>query len=349
MAHRVRVAVLGGTFDHLHAGHRALLTAGFAYADRVGIGITTDEVLRQWATKKGTVEPFSIRKSRLERWLRATFPRRSWWLIPLRDRWGAVLEPTTEALIVSEETLRVAEEANRRRRRRGLRPLALGIVHPVLAEDLLPISSTRIRLGEIDSEGRRLRPLVVGVGTTNRVKVEGVRRGLARALPRLRLKVVPVPVGGPNPQPWGEREGLVGARHRAAVAVAGRDYGVGVEAFIRPSVAGPGLMDEHAIALQDRTGAVLESLSAAFRLPEGIAGRVHRGGTLEDAVVDAGAPSRVGHRPGGAVGHLTEGLLTREEVIAEALASALVPRLASRRGRLPASTWRPAPRTSGQR
>lgn len=349
MARQVHVAVLGGTFDRLHDGHKALLATAFQYAHRVGIGITTDELLRAWGTKVGPVERFVVRRRKLERWLKSAYPRRSWWLIPLRDRWGAVLEPATEALVVSEETLPVALLANRRRRQRGLPPLALGVVHPVLGEDLLPISSTRIRLGEIDGHGKRMRPLRVGVGSTNRVKLEGVRRGFSLVAPGAPLRIVAVRVGGPNPQPWGEREGREGARRRAALAAAGHDYGVGVEAFVRHTARGAALFDQHVISVQDCQGLVLEALSAAFPHPPAVGELVAGGGTVESAVVSLGAPSMVGHKAGGAVGHLTGGRLVREDLVAQAVLAAFVPRLARREGLVPAATWTPSAKPAKHR
>ena len=62
----------------------------------------------------------------------------------------------TEAIVVSEETAPKAEELNRLRAQRGLRPLELVVIPMVLAEDGKPISTTRIRAGEIDRAGRLL-------------------------------------------------------------------------------------------------------------------------------------------------------------------------------------------------
>ena len=59
-----------------------------------------------------------------------------------------------EALVASPETASRLELANRLRAEKGFPPLALVTIDWVSAEDGKPISSTRIRKGEIDAEGR---------------------------------------------------------------------------------------------------------------------------------------------------------------------------------------------------
>ena len=59
-----------------------------------------------------------------------------------------------EALVASPETGKRVELANKLRAERGFPPLELVVVDWVVAEDGKPISSTRIRKGEIDEEGR---------------------------------------------------------------------------------------------------------------------------------------------------------------------------------------------------
>ena len=76
-------------------------------------------------------------------------------LVMLERPEGVLLDdPSIEALIVSEETLPRGLDINRQRVEKGLPPLRLEVVEMVLAENGRPISSSRIRAGEIDEEGR---------------------------------------------------------------------------------------------------------------------------------------------------------------------------------------------------
>ncbi|MEM4297979.1 MAG: hypothetical protein QW815_06400, partial [Nitrososphaerota archaeon] len=86
------------------------------------------------------------------------YPDRSYEIHPLEDYFGPrMLEEDVEAIVVSEDTSKRVEEANRLRLLRGVKPLHTIVVNMVLAEDGLPISTSRIRKGEIDEEGRTIR------------------------------------------------------------------------------------------------------------------------------------------------------------------------------------------------
>ena len=334
---RLPVVVLGGTFDGLHAGHRALLETAFLHGTRVGIGLTTDALLRRWRSKRGRIRPFAERRRMLEEYLGRRFPHRSWWVIPLKDRWGATFERRTRGLVVSEETAPVARAANRVRKRRGLPPLRVIVLKRILADDLLPISSTRMRQGLVDARGRRLRPLVVGVGTKNPVKIAGIRRAFIQLFPNLSIRLVPHDVPGRRDQPRGMRAGYEGALRRARFALGRGDYGVGVESTLAQPPGCPVPQDIHCVVIRDAAGGTLHSTSLGFPYPDEVVSGMVRGTTVEEALRGLGGPSRLGRRPGGALGYLSGGVLSREEAVREAVAAAFVPRLAARNRRLPAT------------
>jgi len=73
----------------------------------------------------------------------------------LYDYFGpGIADGDVEALVASPETSSRLDLANKLRAEKGFPPLALVTIEWVSAEDGRPISSTRIRNGEVDSEGR---------------------------------------------------------------------------------------------------------------------------------------------------------------------------------------------------
>jgi pantetheine-phosphate adenylyltransferase len=63
-----------------------------------------------------------------------------------------------EAIVVSQETKPRAEEINKIRAQRGLKTLEIVEIPLVLAEDGTPISSMRVRYGEMDVHGKLKKP-----------------------------------------------------------------------------------------------------------------------------------------------------------------------------------------------
>ena len=78
-------------------------------------------------------------------------------IIPLDDPYGIVItDSEVDALVVSYETAGRGEEINGIRRQRKFEPVNLIVIDAILADDGLPISTTRIRRGEVDREGHLL-------------------------------------------------------------------------------------------------------------------------------------------------------------------------------------------------
>jgi pantetheine-phosphate adenylyltransferase len=145
----------GGTFDHLHRGHVALLTRSFSLGDVVVIGVTSDA----FASREGKSpdQSYLERVEVLEHLLRTMFPGRKYVIAKLDDYFGPeIASPEVEAIVVSRETAQRVPIANALRAERGYPPLKVVTVNYIMADDAKPISSTRIRRGEIDTEGRLL-------------------------------------------------------------------------------------------------------------------------------------------------------------------------------------------------
>lgn len=155
---KYKVLALGGTFDHLHKGHRALLDEGFRVGEKVLIGIVSDQLARTLG--KSPDANFETRRRAVEEYIRKKHPNAKWETFPLFEPYGPFgSDPNVEAVVVTPESLPRAESGNVGRVKRGLKPVDILMVPLVLAEDGIRISSTRIRRKEIDVEGRLLHPI----------------------------------------------------------------------------------------------------------------------------------------------------------------------------------------------
>lgn len=149
---KYRSVAVGGTFDHLHAGHIALLKRAFETGEMVFIGLTSDDFAAR--AGKRIDGDFEKRKSELVSFLGTEFPNRRYVITRLEKDFGAgIFTPEIEAVVVSSETLPKIPQANEKRKKLGLPDLGVEVVQLKLARDGGRISSTRIRNGEIDSEG----------------------------------------------------------------------------------------------------------------------------------------------------------------------------------------------------
>ena len=155
---KYRKVAVGGTFDRLHRGHERLVDKAFEVGEFVVIGLTTDRMLRVY-TKPHPVTSYNDRKRELLKYLVDRGVKSGFQITPIDDPYGPTLsDGEIEALVVSHETAGRAWEINELRGERGFRPLRIIVIDMVLAEDAVPISTGRIRRGEIDRDGRLLLP-----------------------------------------------------------------------------------------------------------------------------------------------------------------------------------------------
>jgi len=148
---------VGGTFDEFHKGHRALLMKAFEVGERVLIGLCSDKLVES-LSKPHVTASYEYRLEELSRFLQERGFLERAEIMPLNDPFGVTLsEGCVEALIVSRETEHMAVRINEERERRGLPPLQIVTINMIPSENHFPISTTRIRHGEIDREGHLLK------------------------------------------------------------------------------------------------------------------------------------------------------------------------------------------------
>ena len=145
---------MGGTFDILHAGHKALLQRALEVGDIVLIGLTTDARASK-SRNKTQINTYNIRLANLQDLLKSMKSLDRFQIVPLENDWGpSVLDEDFEAIIVSDETKSTAQKINKIRSVEGKSELEIVIVPMIKAQDGHRISSSRIRNKEIDSEGK---------------------------------------------------------------------------------------------------------------------------------------------------------------------------------------------------
>jgi predicted metal-dependent HD superfamily phosphohydrolase/phosphopantetheine adenylyltransferase len=168
--------VLGGTFDHLHAGHKIMLTLAALLAEKsLVIGLTADEMLVSKKYRE-TLESWQVRLQSVLAFLRIISPTLEVDLVPLHDMYGPSGDrPYLKALVVSEETAKGGDLVNIKRKENGLDALEVIVVklaRPPAVEEVVAqttsassapaalaaadkISSTTLRQWDAESTARR--------------------------------------------------------------------------------------------------------------------------------------------------------------------------------------------------
>ncbi|KAJ2442968.1 hypothetical protein GGF42_006789 [Coemansia sp. RSA 2424] len=147
---------VGGTFDHLHVGHKILLTAtALAATKRIVCGISADALLDNKQYKE-YLEAYRTRELNVLLFLRKIRKTIIVELVPIVDRYGpTITDSSIGALVVSQETLPGSDALNVRREELGMPPMHLLSIDLVAASGQtsldnsaaasLKISSTAIR------------------------------------------------------------------------------------------------------------------------------------------------------------------------------------------------------------
>lgn len=339
---------VGGTFDIIHEGHKALLRKALESRNKVFIGLTSDIMVRN----KKLCFPYEVRRRNLERFLtREKLMNHE--ILRIDSPFGLTLSRDFDAVVVSPETARTAAAINSARRRLGKRELKVIEIDYVLADDLIPFSSTRIRKGEIDPNGKRLKPVSINVGSTNPVKINAVRNIFERLFSRTRLKRNLKPDLKTNPklkitchrvssqeQPY-EDATVSGAVRRAMQVAEGADFGIGIEAGLFWNRHLQKYLDVQYCAVVDSTGFMTVGHGPGFSYPRDVVRFLDKGDSVGKAMKKTYGVMNIG-RKSGAVGLLSDGLMDRTQLTEQAVIMALIPRISHKVSR------RPRLRTLGQ-
>jgi pantetheine-phosphate adenylyltransferase len=139
-AAKKKKVVVGGTFDTIHEGHKALLKRAFELG-RVTIGLTSDAMAGR--TRKRKIRGFEQRKRGLESFLEKEMKAKSK-IIRITDEFGPTLKEDFDYIVVSPATYPTAVLINRERRKRKIKPIKIVRIKFVLDKSGTPVSATRL-------------------------------------------------------------------------------------------------------------------------------------------------------------------------------------------------------------
>jgi cytidyltransferase-like protein len=148
---RYKHAILGGTFDHFHAGHRYFISCAMEKSDKLTVGLV--ENIFEPKAFPYSLQSFEIRRESLKHFLKEN-QYKNVKIIPINNIFGNSLEESSiDAIFVTAHGFSNAKLINKKRKMKGMSELAIENVEFLRGKDGKIISSTRIRSGEIDRKG----------------------------------------------------------------------------------------------------------------------------------------------------------------------------------------------------
>ena len=138
---------MGGTFDHLHEGHKFLLKTALSISEIVEIGLTTQNLLenKEFYSK---LEDYKTRQEKLKDFIKTFTNLERINIVEIKnwddmDRYAQ--DPEYEGLVVSQETYENAVKLSETREKIGLKPLILIVIPIFRDKNNQKLSSTSIR------------------------------------------------------------------------------------------------------------------------------------------------------------------------------------------------------------
>ncbi|KAN0123903.1 Nucleotidylyl transferase [Russula decolorans] len=140
------VVALGGTFDHLHAGHKILLSMAAWIADeKVIIGVTDDALLTK-KDNRDVLESLPERMQGVHRFMELFKPSLVYDIVPIHDVYGpTATDPNIQALVVSKETASGGKAVDKCREENGLPRLRTFVI------DVISHSSHRLEAEDVET------------------------------------------------------------------------------------------------------------------------------------------------------------------------------------------------------
>jgi pantetheine-phosphate adenylyltransferase len=315
----MKTVAIAGSFDHLHNGHKFLIRQAFTIGNRVCIGLTSNKYINKYKNQDG-IENYEIRLENLKNYCKQF--KKDFSVIELNDKYG----PSTKNkeitdMVVTTETLGNAKEINRIRKNNGIKPLKLHIFNKITGDDLIPISSTRVRNGIISKEGKRLKPLSIGICTKNKVKIEGIKKALDYYMYGIYKIFTYKPLY--QYQPLGLDQTIKAALSRCNGLQ--EELVISVESgaiYISASVS---YLDIHIAVIKDSTGHVTIGTSRGFLYSSELTQMLSRHIEASEAIKNLYGIKKIGEKEG-IIGMLSNKKIVREELVEEAVKMALLPR-----------------------
>lgn len=144
--------ICGGTFDHLHVGHKKFLKYAFKISEKVLIGIASDFYIKK-NKKNLNIEKFAVRLKNLKHFLKTEKLLNKTKIVILNNIFEKeIFDNSHEAILVTEETKSGALLINKALEKNNFKSLKIVIFEDFLKNNL-KISSSLIRNGEVDKSG----------------------------------------------------------------------------------------------------------------------------------------------------------------------------------------------------
>ncbi|KAJ9475777.1 Elongator complex protein 2 [Pseudozyma hubeiensis] len=174
------VVALGGTFDHLHVGHKILLTMASLIADhRIIVGVTDDAMLTK-KSNAAVLEPIDERIAAVNAFIgliRLPFTSLDQQVVKLEDVAGpAATEANLQALVVTDETLSGADFIDGKRKENDLASLENWVIGVVGSEGQTELKGDAKALAESKIGSTAIRKWLVSQGARRVQALEATKR-----------------------------------------------------------------------------------------------------------------------------------------------------------------------------